>query len=146
MKILIAGGREYSNYKVFKSTVEKILVQLQYESCYDKVIERKDFEIVQGGAKGVDSLAAKFSIEELGKKSTEFLADWQNVNVKDVFIKYRDGKPYNANAGFQRNQKMVEYVQPDGIAIYFWNGESPGTKDCIKQAKKAGIRHFVATI
>ena len=138
MKVIIAGSRSFNDYPLLKTTCEKIFSQLQWEH----ELSSKDFEIVSGKAGGADSLGERFA-KEYGIQIKEFPAKWDDLKAKDAFIKTNSfGKPYNAKAGHARNTSMLEYVSDDGCAIYFWDGESPGTKDCITKAKKMGIRYF----
>jgi hypothetical protein len=106
-----------------KSTCENILSKIQYKNSLSK----EDFEVVSGKAGGTDSLGEKFA-KENGIKIKEFLAEWNNMNVPVKSIKYRNGKEYNALAGFQRNQKMIDYIKEDGIAILFWDQKLPYRK------------------
>ena len=76
-------------------------------------------EIVSGGAKGVDSLAAEYAIKN-SLKLTEFLPDYQR---------------YGRAAPIVRNRKIAEYA--DKI-IAFWDGKSKGTLYVINYAKQIG--------
>ena len=84
-------------------------------------------ELIEGGAKGVDSLA-KVWAEENGLPITEFKADW---------------KIYGRGAGPVRNQKMAEYAD---ALIAVWDGESRGTKNMISLAKKLNLKCFIYII
>lgn len=74
-------------------------------------------EIVSGGAKGVDTLARKYS-ESHGIKLTEFLPDY---------------KRYGRGAPLKRNLQIIEYAD---MVIAFWDGKSKGTKFVIDNCKK----------
>jgi hypothetical protein len=50
---------------------------------------------------------------------------------------------HNEAAGPIRNQKMVDIA--DG-AIFFWDGRSPGTKDCITRAVKKRIMVIIIPV
>lgn len=84
-------------------------------------IETMPTEIVSGGAKGVDSLAAAFAREH-GIKLTEFRPDYK-----------RNGR----GATFIRNRQIVDYADE---VLAFWDGESHGTKYTIDYARKVGRR------
>ena len=75
-------------------------------------------EIVSGGAKGIDSYAARFA-EERGIKLTEFLPDYQK---------------YGRAAPIVRNKEIVNYA--DEI-MAFWDGKSKGTNFVINYCKKS---------
>ena len=76
-------------------------------------------EIISGGAKGIDSLAAKYANEN-NIKLTEFLPEY---NI------------YGKAAPIIRNKKIVDAA--DKI-IVFWDGVSKGSLYVINYAKKSG--------
>ena len=82
MKIIIAGGRNYSNYE----ELSKI--------CNFLLVNKKNIEIVSGAARGADALGEKYA-EEKGHTIKRFPADWDK---------------YNKSAGFIRNKEMAEYA------------------------------------
>lgn len=109
--VLIAGGR---NYEDRETITEKL----------DSLIQGTDVCIVEGGARGVDSIAKEYA-ESRGMEIREFKPEW---------------KKYGKAAGPLRNTTMCEFVREmGGEAIYFWDGKSKGTGDCIKTAKKLGL-------
>ena len=81
-------------------------------------------EIISGGAKGADSLGAKFA-KDYKIKLTTFKPEW---------------KKYGKSAGFIRNQTIVDNCD---IVLAFWDGESRGTADTIGKAKKAKKPTFI---
>ena len=117
--ILVCGGRDYYN----KEKIHEVLNHYVYEAIYLGT-EPKNITIVQGGAKGADSLAKNYA-ENWGLHglvSKTFTADW--------------GKHGKA-AGPIRNQQMLDEGRPD-IVVAFPGGS--GTADMILRAKKADIR------
>ena len=116
MKIIIAGPRNYTNKEFVFSHLDNILIL--YEGVYDEI------EIVEGGAKGVDSFAKEYA-QKKGYRHKQFVADWE-----------KQGRA----AGTIRNKEMAEYGD---VLIAFYNG-SPGTSNMIKNAleKKLNI-HIV---
>ena len=76
-------------------------------------------EIVSGGAKGVDALAAAYAREN-GLTLTEFLPEYER---------------YGRAAPIKRNYKIVDYADR---VIAFWDGASRGTLSVIKYAEKTG--------
>lgn len=75
-------------------------------------------EIVSGGAVGVDKLGEKFA-KENNIPIKQFLPNW-NLHGK--------------KAGILRNINMVDYCD---LAVFFWDGESNGTRFTIKESIKA---------
>lgn len=111
--VLISGKRNFNNYEQFCRILDESLKDIS-----------DDIEIVQGGAKGTDALAKHYA-DTHGIKCREFPALW-NINGRA--------------AGPMRNAKMVKFVRgKDSKAIFFWDGKSKGTGDCLKKAMKAGI-------
>lgn len=81
-KVIIAGGREFSDFDLLFSKCEKIL-------------EKKNFvEIVSGCARGADKLGILYA-KKKGFEFSKFPANW------DMFGK---------KAGFMRNQQMADYA------------------------------------
>jgi hypothetical protein len=111
-KVIIAGGRDFTNYNLLSSHMDKLLAN---------VID--DIEIVCGAAKGADSLGERYA-KEHGYNVRYFFADWDM---------------YGRGAGFKRNVQMAEYAD---ALVAFWDGKSPGTKHMIQTAynKKIAIR------
>jgi len=81
-------------------------------------------EVVSGGARGVDSLGEEWA-KARGIKVSRFPADWK-----------RDGR----GAGMIRNSVML--AEADAV-VAVWDGESRGTLDMMRKAKKAGKALFV---
>ena len=76
-------------------------------------------EIVSGGAKGVDSAAAKYAKEQ-GIPLTEFLPNYAS---------------YKRAAPLKRNEEIAKYADE---ALAFWDGASKGTIYTIELFKKLG--------
>lgn len=75
--------------------------------------------IVSGGARGVDTLAREFSIEN-GLNLIEFLPEYEK---------------YGRRAPLIRNRQIVETCD---CVLAFWDGKSRGTKYTIDLAKQMG--------
>lgn len=121
MRIIIAGGREFSNYAILKHNVIRILLELS-------PAEEPDVEIVCGKARGADTLGEKFG-KEYNYKIKYFIPDWDGLGKK---------------AGYVRNSDMANYAKEDnGVLIAFWDKISRGTKHMIDLATKQGLKVFV---
>jgi ABC-type enterochelin transport system substrate-binding protein len=105
--IIIAGGRTFNDYDSLKDTLDEILTV-------------EDFEVVSGGARGVDALGERYA-KEKGHSVKLFPADWD-----------KHGKA----AGPIRNEEMAKYA--DGL-VAFWDGSSRGTASMIKKAEKHNL-------
>lgn len=121
MRVLICGGRDYTN----KKRIEDYVFELPAPS-----IGGWDTIVITGGAKGADTLAynaARFA----GLATMEFPAQWN-----------RFARPTGKNpAGMIRNQRMLDEGKPD-LVVYFHDDieSSKGTKDMVARARKAGIK------
>ena len=92
-------------------------------------------QVVSGGAAGADTLGVDYA-KDNKIPFDEFEPDWDDLTAEPCKIKYnKNGKPYNALAGFSRNQIIVDHAD---FIIAFTNGSS-GTADTIKRANKKGI-------
>ncbi len=116
VKVLICGSRHYDNYDKVKETVKSLVDE------HGKII------IIEGGAKGADTLAKNAAIE-LGIEYREYKADW---------------KRYGRAAGPKRNQLMLDTENPDLVIAFHEDLESgKGTKDMLKRAEKAGVKTII---
>ena len=113
MRILICGDRNYTNYQKILSVLKDLKEQ------YGLIL------VIEGGAKGADTLAREAS-KELDILYEEYPADW--ITHKKA-------------AGPIRNQRMIDEGKPDLVVAFHGNiSESKGTKDMINKAKKYKIR------
>jgi hypothetical protein len=114
MKILMCGDRNWNDEikmrQVFKSL--KILYN--------------DFEIVQGGASGADTMAKNIATE-LGIPFKEYLAEWSK---------------YGRAAGPLRNERMLEDNPDIELVVAFHKNisQSKGTKNMLEKAINKGIK------
>jgi hypothetical protein len=117
MNVAIIGSRSFVNYVLL------IFKLLPYKASIKKIIS--------GGAPGADGLADIYS-KEFDIPIKIFEAEWDDINAEPCKIKHnKQGKPYNAIAGFNRNTKIIENSD---FVIAFWDGKSNGTRDSIKKA------------
>ena len=117
MKVIVAGGRDFNNYKLLKETLDK--VQQEYGNIT---------EVVSGTAKGVDKLGEKYANEN-NIPIKRFVPDWQGLGKK---------------AGHVRNRQMGDYAKEhNGMLVAFWDKQSRGTKGMIEYANKIGLKSVV---
>jgi hypothetical protein len=127
MRVIIAGSRSIDDYDFVKSCIESSEINIT--------------EVVCGMAEGVDLLGKDWA-DENGIKVTPFVPLWDAIDVPGAMIKINKwGKKYNAKAGFDRNQEMVNYAEAL-IAIQDTE-DTNGTSDVIKRAKDKGIKTVV---
>lgn len=112
LKVIVAGGREFSNYNLLQQKCDHYLS--------NKVKEGYNIVIVSGTARGADSLGERYA-KERGYKISRHPADWNT---------------YGRRAGYLRNAEMANVAD---ALIAFWDGKSPGTKSMIKLAEDKGL-------
>jgi len=116
IKIIIAGGRNFDDYKQVCDAVKR--------SKFDVT------EIVSGAAKGADTLGERYA-DENGIPKKLFPAEWNNLTAEGAVIEINNwGKKYNKLAGFSRNKDMGEYAD----ALIAMDGGN-GTSHMIKSMK-----------
>lgn len=110
MKILVCGGRDYSDHEEVANVLDGY--------CYS--VPAMSVAIIHGGARGADSLAGRYA-QENGICEIVVKANW------DV---------HGKSAGPIRNQWMLDYCNPN-IVVAFPGGA--GTADMVRRARKAGV-------
>jgi len=110
-KVVIAGSRGFSNYKLLKEICDKYLREKK---------KTHNVVVISGHARGADSLGEKYASDE----------------DLDLEIYPADWKKYGKSAGFRRNEQMADIAD---AVIAFWNGESHGTKHMIDIAEEKGL-------
>lgn len=110
-KVIIAGGRKFSDYALLCESCDKFLCQKH---------QTHDIVVISGTARGADTLGERYA-HERGYAVEKYPADWN-----------RDGKA----AGPIRNAQMAKVAD---TLIAFWDGQSKGTANMIDQAKTRGL-------
>ncbi len=82
MKVIIAGGRGFSDF------------QLLYAKCEEILANKTDVEIVSGTAKGADKMGEHYA-KLKGFTVKQFPAEWDK---------------YGKSAGYIRNKDMADYA------------------------------------
>ena len=85
-----------------------------------RFIPKETTEIISGGAKGVDTIAKEYALEN-GLKLTEFLPEYER---------------YGKGAPLKRNITIIESAD---IVLAFWDGKSRGTKFVIDNCHSRNI-------
>lgn len=111
-RIIIAGGRSFSDYKLLKDKLDYYL--------RDKVRQGYEIIIISGTANGADKLGEKYAMER-GYKIERYPADWNK---------------YGKAAGYRRNVQMSQIAN---ACVVFWDGISPGSKHMIDIATNKGL-------
>lgn len=132
MYAIIAGSRLLTKDEVFAVLA-------------DCPISCKITNVISGKApSGGDYWGEKWAIEH-NIPVIPFPANWDNIDAPNAIVKINsNGKPYNARAGFDRNQAMAEFAAVNnGCLIAIYKGKSSGTRDMVKRAKVLKIPCYV---
>lgn len=113
MRILIAGSREITDYN-------QLLVALTKAIEIGIITADSSFEIVSGGATGVDTLARRYA-NEMGYVLTEMKPQYRGSNDR--------------GAPLRRNEDMGKYSD---VLVAVWDGHSSGTNHMIRYMKSLG--------
>ena len=117
MKVIVAGGRDFNDYKLLKETLDN------FQQEYGNITE-----VVSGTAKGVDKLGEQYANEN-NIPIKRFVPDWEWLGKK---------------AGHVRNRLMGDYAKEhNGMLVAFWDKHSRGTKGMIDYASKIGLKSVV---
>jgi len=116
-KIIIAGGRDFSDYDMLRSEMDTFL------SDFDS---QDEIEVVSGCAKGADRLGERYGVST-GRLVRYFPAHWER---------------YGSAAGPYRNREMAEYAN---MCVVFWDGKSRGSKNMIDTARELGLETHVVS-
>lgn len=117
MKAVVAGGRDFKDYDLLKSTLDN------FQQEYGNITE-----VVSGTALGVDKLGEQYANEN-NIPIKRFVPDWKGLGKR---------------AGFVRNSQMGNYAKEhNGMLVAFWDKQSKGTKGMIDYANKIGLKNVV---
>ena len=125
-RIIIAGSRSIDDYGLVDAAMA------QYTAGGPN---RGRYEIVSGGAQGVDKMAKRWA----ERYDCEFTA-FDPSRPEQTMTNYsweRDGK----KAGPLRNQEMAEYGD---VLVAVWDGKSPGTRDMVEKALDESLDVYVS--
>lgn len=118
-RVLITGSREWQSQKLMLRALSKIR----------KRANGKHMVIIEGEARGADRMARGFAMRSENASYEPYVASWGS----------RSAGTFRPDAGFVRNQKMVDSGADVCVAFLMRDYENRGTRDCMERAKKAGI-------
>lgn len=126
-RILITGSRNWTDKQAI------------YLALGQQCANVGDVVIVHGGARGADTIAASYAEGRFRITAEAHPAEWNKPCGTGCYHRPRvkGGKPYCPLQGHYRNQRMVDLGAD--VCLAFPLGESRGTRDCMKRAKRAGI-------
>jgi len=115
MKVIIAGSRTITDYKVLLSAIKV---------AKDTIPDFEITEVVSGACQGPDKLG-------------EMYADKHNIQIVQFLPNW---KKYGKVAGPKRNARMAKYGD---CLIALYDGKSRGTKSMIDLATSRGLQVYV---
>lgn len=124
MKVIIAGGRYFTNYPLLRTSLDKLfktkkITAIVSGACNTGMLT---FNRPDGTAVcGADGLGERYA-EERGYKVEPYPANWSL---------------HGRSAGYKRNEVMAQNAD---ALVAFWDGESRGTGHMIDLAKKYKLR------
>ena len=110
MRLIVAGGRGFTDYFRLEKTLKHLLSKTDYETI----------TLVCGEARGADSLGKRFA-EENGIAVDSYVPDWNT---------------HGKRSGILRNIEMAENATH---LVAFFDGKSKGTGHMIGLAQKKGL-------
>jgi YspA, cpYpsA-related SLOG family len=122
MRVLVTGSRDWSDGK----TLQDALTYTYLDWKKSDPPAEEDFVVVHGAARGADTLAGAW-VESIGKVDTHIKVETHPANWEK----------YGNVAGHKRNQEMLD--TGIDLVLAFQVGKSPGTKGCVKMAKRMDI-------
>ena len=111
MRIIVAGGRDFSDLSYLKTALDNIEVGLGDDDL---------FHLVSGTARGADRLAEQWASQK-GLGISRYPADWNT---------------HGKSAGYKRNVEMADNAD---ALVAFWDGKSKGTQHMINIASKKNL-------
>lgn len=123
-RLVVSGSRTFDDYDFLRKKLDHLTFWWEdvvlYVGDQRSPVERFRDGRYSWDYCGADWLALKWA-EENWYERLLFVPDWD-----------RHGKA----AGPIRNRDMLEKAGGNAFFVAFWDGKSPGTKDCITQARK----------
>lgn len=114
-KIIVAGSREFNDYKLLKFTLDMLVRKYPKE---DKLT------FISGKARGADFYGEQYA-KSIGAELLEFQADWD---------------AYGKSAGYIRNAEMGKIAD---TLVAFWDYKSVGTRNMIEIMRKKNADVYI---
>lgn len=132
MRLLVTGGREFSNIRLLRETIfwtiDEYKVTHKFYDNKDRISNLRWVTLIHGAARGVDTLAGTIGME-CGMEVLPYPV------LPDEYDRYNKGAP------FYRNTRMLIHSKPDfGLVMPGGNG----TEDMRQKLHNAGIPYVDA--
>lgn len=124
MIVVVTGGRNYNDRDAIYAAL-------------DALHERYTITTLrEGGAAGVDTICGEWA-DLRGVQRQRMPADWSNITVSGAVVRQGKYGAYNARAGHDRNQSMLDTEPKPQYGVAFPGGT--GTADMTKRMRDAGL-------
>lgn len=133
LRILICGGRKFTDYEL----VEKVV--LAKMTSYENTLP---VTFISGECDHGADQANQYMWDRYHCDIERFPANWNDLTEQPCVIKQGRFSKYNALAGHNRNQRMIDEGKPN-LVFAFWDGKSTGTADMITRAHRAKIQTII---
>lgn len=125
--ILTTGSRSWSDLDVLDSALTNAVLDLKHAG-HTEIIVR------QGGQGNSRIFGADYYVREWVLLAQE--NSWPQGIDLELSTVYAQWSKYGRGAGMIRNREMVDNGLD--IGLVFWDGKSPGTKQCMEYMKQQG--------
>lgn len=142
--ILVTGSRKWEDRQAVWHALTDAIAACTPAGATPTTHPFSSMILRHGGARGLDKLAAE-QAEVWGMEIDKQVPDWKNCTDKcppNCRKVREDGTDYCRQAGFRRNQRMVDKLPRPSICLAFPIGgaaNSAGTFDCATKAQMAGL-------
>lgn len=110
--VAVVGSRSFTDYAQLSRVLDRCRTRWG------------DFVLVSGGARGADSLAARWARER---------------GLPEPLLFFPNYPRYGRRAPLERNREIVAAAE---VVVAFWDGASRGTADTMRWAAAAGKRVY----
>ncbi len=132
MKVIVSGGRDFTDR------------QYLFDRMDDIHAVRPITLVIEGGQRtrkngqtvgGADYWASRWA-QWRGILVVREDANWDDLDAPRAHIVVKHGRPYNKNAGPERNARMIALYNPDALVVF---AGGRGTADMVAKAVAAGL-------
>ena len=136
-RLVVAGGRDFQDPAFLDQALQRSLQDYGPAELLQQLDEAHPYgplQIVSGGARGADALGEQWA-KAAGVPIQRYPAAWDDIGAPGAVVRTnRQGRPYNANAGFARNALMAQNAD----AVLVMPG-GRGTDHMVKVAQEQGL-------
>lgn len=134
MNIGIVGSKNFNNFHLFNSIVNKIIKRSGFSDLHFYSFKEFSFIKETGEAKGLTAVVLHYC--EVNQFPVALLdIKWDDINSPNAIVKEKNGKKYNARALFERNEKFIQTID----ILILIHQDDYDIQDLVEKAKKKKI-------